>query len=185
MRSAQRILDAAVRMIEEDGFENVNVVAVAKAAGVSRQTVYTIFGSREDLVGQAMAVVAFDLFKDVRAGLPSDLPPGELLIELVVMARRVVRGHPALSRLLTPGADSPFFEPRAIERALPLAGAFFREALDGLPGLDEADALELIVRIVFSVLLMDSPAVHEDDDLRTSLRRWVLPLLVPVLGSRR
>ena len=50
MRSRQKVLNATLRLIEDGGFEGVNVAAVASAAGVSRQTVYSIFAGPEDAV---------------------------------------------------------------------------------------------------------------------------------------
>ncbi|MBM4481622.1 TetR family transcriptional regulator [Rhodococcus hoagii] len=55
MRSRKKILDATLGLIGSAGFEGVNIAAVAAAAGVTRQTVYSIFGTREDLVSHAIA----------------------------------------------------------------------------------------------------------------------------------
>ena len=55
MRSRDSILDATRAVIGRAGFGGVTIAAVAKQAEVSRQTVYSIFGSREDLVSQAVS----------------------------------------------------------------------------------------------------------------------------------
>src|SRR4051812_16119226 len=43
------ILAAARRLLERDGYEALNIRDVARGAGVSPGTVYTYFGSREQL----------------------------------------------------------------------------------------------------------------------------------------
>ncbi len=45
-----RILDAAVRMLEEHGGRGVRMGDIAKAAGISRQAVYLHFASRAELL---------------------------------------------------------------------------------------------------------------------------------------
>lgn len=51
----KRILDAAVELFLEHGYDGASVEAIAAAAGVSRQTVYSHFGSKEDLFGLAVS----------------------------------------------------------------------------------------------------------------------------------
>jgi AcrR family transcriptional regulator len=43
------ILDAAVELFTEQGFSNTSMDQIAKLAGVSKQTVYSHFGNKEDL----------------------------------------------------------------------------------------------------------------------------------------
>lgn len=45
MRSKPKILDATLGLIAESGFEDVTIAAVARAGGVTRQTVHSIFTS--------------------------------------------------------------------------------------------------------------------------------------------
>jgi AcrR family transcriptional regulator len=44
------IADAASRLFEAHGFDNVSIEVVARTAGVSRQTVFNYFHTKEDLV---------------------------------------------------------------------------------------------------------------------------------------
>src|ERR1700758_3816607 len=45
--SSRAVLDAAPRLFLDAGFDGVNLEQVGRAAGVSRQTVYNQFGSKE------------------------------------------------------------------------------------------------------------------------------------------
>jgi len=66
MQAAQTravVLDAAARLFGELGWADTNMRSVAKAAGVSVETVYAAFGSKGDLLAAVMdvAVVGDDL----------------------------------------------------------------------------------------------------------------------------
>lgn len=45
---------AALRLIRENGYENVSIAAIAKAAGVARQTLYNRWNTKADLVLEAV-----------------------------------------------------------------------------------------------------------------------------------
>lgn len=48
--TAGRILDAAERLFTEDGYGPTTMAGIARAAGVSKQTVYNTFGSKAELL---------------------------------------------------------------------------------------------------------------------------------------
>ena len=52
--SSQAILDAARRLFLEAGYDGVNLEQVGLAAGVSRQTVYNQFGSKDAVFQEVM-----------------------------------------------------------------------------------------------------------------------------------
>ncbi|MEM9102143.1 MAG: TetR/AcrR family transcriptional regulator [Pseudomonadota bacterium] len=51
---SQNILSAAAKLFLEKGFERASMEAIAKEAGVSKQTVYSHFGSKEQLYQQVI-----------------------------------------------------------------------------------------------------------------------------------
>ncbi len=55
----ERLLDAAYTLVESNGWERLRVAHVAAAAGVSRQSAYNEFGSK-DALGEALVVREFD-----------------------------------------------------------------------------------------------------------------------------
>jgi AcrR family transcriptional regulator len=67
----QRIYDVAMELFEENGFEQVHVGQIAKAAGVSVPTFYAHYASKEHLVMQLPT--AHD-FAELLAGQPAELP---------------------------------------------------------------------------------------------------------------
>lgn len=50
INAKQNIIDTAVSMIKQKGFENVKIVDICKATGITRTTFYYHFQSKEDIV---------------------------------------------------------------------------------------------------------------------------------------
>lgn len=183
MRSRQRIVDATVRVLDRSGFPGVTIAAVAAEAGVSRQTVYSIFGGQPELMSQAVLSLFDGLLRDVRACTEGATTPGQWLAEAAVCARHHARGHPMLARLLAGGEANPLFGEDGLERALPVLGTLVAPLVERDPRLGPVlpDVLELMVRTALSLLMFDSPRVHDDDDLRHFLQGWVDPAVEGIM----
>ena len=179
MRVRERILGAASRIMERDGFRAVNMAAVAAEAGVSRQTVYAQFGSREELLSQAVIRIVAEVFDDVNARIADTVDVGEYVVELLVAVRRQFRERAVLGALLFPDGGSPLFDDELMARAKPAATHFLAPLVEREPRLGERldDVVELLTRIGLSILLFDSDAIRSDDDLRAFLRRSLVPML--------
>src|SRR6476646_8627581 len=81
--SAEAILSAAQQMIRERGPEKLRLAAVASAAGVSRQTLYRWFPTKDDLLA-ALSQRERALFDDrLAAALQSIRQPARRLDEAV------------------------------------------------------------------------------------------------------
>ncbi|NMN95581.1 TetR family transcriptional regulator [Antrihabitans stalactiti] len=179
MRSRRKILDATLELIGSVGFDGVNIASAAQAAGVSRQTVYANFGSREELVSQAMSGVTIEVLGRINERLESTTTPVEYVIELIVEGRSAVRANPVLATLLNAGRGNPLFDTDMMARAKPVA----RELLSPLVARDSSieskleDLIEVSLRLGLSVILFDDEAVHTDDDLRRFLTRWLEPAM--------
>ena len=105
------LLAAAERIVAERGPAALSVRAVAEAAGTTTRAVYTLFGSKDGLLVQALARDAFEfLYHEIDALEESDDPVADLLDVGLVAFRRLVREHPALYRIafqrLVPGLDA-------------------------------------------------------------------------------
>ncbi len=179
VRSRKKILDATLGLIGSAGFESVNIAAVAAAAGVTRQTVYSIFGTREDLVSQAIAGLLVDVLGDIRARLEAADSPVAYVVELVVAGRAAIRDVPALGALLRAERGNPLFDPGMIARAKPIAHELLSPIAEREPELQPRldDIVEIALRLGLSVVIFDDDAVHTDDDLRRFLTRWLQPAM--------
>jgi AcrR family transcriptional regulator len=85
-KKARNILNAATDLFTRNGFEATSVDDIAAAAAVSKQTVYSHFGSKEELFGVAISA------KCKRSGIDAEdidlqAPPEDMLPEL---ARRFI-----------------------------------------------------------------------------------------------
>lgn len=179
VRSRKKILDATLGLIASAGFEGVNIAAVAAAAGVTRQTVYSIFGSREDLVSQATAGLLVQVLGDIRARVERAGSPVEYVVELIVAGRAAIRDEPVLGALLHAERGNPLFDPGMIARAKPIAHELLSPIIERDPALAPRadDIVEIALRLGLSVVIFDDEAVHTDDDLRRFLTRWLRPAM--------
>ncbi|WP_020108822.1 TetR/AcrR family transcriptional regulator [Nocardia sp. 348MFTsu5.1] len=179
MRSRNKILDATIGLIAVEGFDRVNIAAVAAAAGVSRQTVYSIFGTREDLVSQAVSGLTVEILGDIRSRLENVDTPVDYLVELIVAGRATVKGHPALAALLHAEVGNPIFDTGMISRAKPIARELLRPLIDRHPETTEHidDIIAMGLRIGLSTVLFDDADIAEDNDLREFLTRWLAPAM--------
>ncbi len=179
MRSRSKILDATLDLIAAEGFGGVNIAAVAQAAGVTRQTVYSNFGSREDLVSQAVAGLLVRSLDDIRARLAMIDSVPEYLVELVVASRAVTRENPVLATLLRADHGNPIFDAGMATRAKPVVLELLSPLKKLDPGIEpELDSLaQYAIHLGASVVLFDDPDLHDDDDLRRFITRWLIPAL--------
>lgn len=89
------LLDAAERRIAADGVDALSLRAVAADAGTTTRAVYTLFGSKDALVG-ALGVRAMEyLGREVHALTASDDPVADVVAAGLVF-RRFALEHPAL-----------------------------------------------------------------------------------------
>ena len=91
---------AAERLVAEGGPAALSVRAVAAEAGTTTRAVYSLFGSKEGLVVDALAQSAFEFLADgVDKLVETDDPIADLVAVGVPVFRTLVLEHPALYRI--------------------------------------------------------------------------------------
>src|SRR2546421_4906973 len=145
-----QLLDAALEVLTESGFDAVTVEAVAKRAGVTRPVVYDLFG---DLAGLMLALfdreedVALAPLLEIVGGEPGkDADPDAFLIDAILAFLRAVKSNPRTWRLvLMPPRGSSSELRERIQRSRRLLADRITALLDwgvaargGPPGLDHA-----------------------------------------------
>jgi AcrR family transcriptional regulator len=130
--TATSLLDAAEQRIAEQDLDALSLRDVAHDAGTTTRAVYTLFGSKDALLG-ALGVRAFGLLEQEVGSLPATDRPEDDLVEAALVFRRFAIGHPALFDVAfhrTDPAVWPRFRPAAVdalavlhERFEPLARA--------------------------------------------------------------
>lgn len=181
MRSRLAILHATLDLIRERGFAAVSMSSVANAAHVSRQTVYSNFGSREQLVSQAVAMVALEVWGGVQDRLDETRTALEYVVEMIVAGRELVRREPVLRALLRAEGGNPIFDDDMMSRARPVVADMLSPMRARAPRLADSDSfdglVEMVARLGLSIVLFDSDMVQADDDLRRFLRHCLTPFL--------
>jgi AcrR family transcriptional regulator len=118
---------AAERLVAEGGPAAFSVRAVADEAGTTTRAVYSLFGSKEGLLVDALAQSAFEFLADGIDDLgETDDPIADLVAVGVPVFRTLVLEHPALYRIafqrivpgMRPGPELTAARERAFARLL-------------------------------------------------------------------
>lgn len=142
-RAALRV--AAERLVAKGGAAAFSVRAVSAEAGTSTRAVYTLFGSKEGLLVDALAQGAFEFLVDGMDALEETDDPVADLVEVgASVFRRLVLEHPALYRIafqrIVPGLSAGPELTAARERSLSRLQAKVKRVADaGLLGSTSVD----------------------------------------------
>ena len=97
-REALRV--AAERLFEEGGSKAVSVRAVTDEVGTTTRAVYSLFGSLDGLVVDALAARAYSILEEgLDAQIETDDPAHDLVEAAVTIFRPFVRERPGLFRI--------------------------------------------------------------------------------------
>lgn len=175
----ERIIDAAMRCIDHYGPHKTGLSDVAKLLGVTRQTVYRLYPSTEDLL-TAVARAAADEYLDRLADhLAGRSDPADAMVEGIAYTLERLPDERFLGLLLTTGRSQAFLK----GVTTPEAKGFGRAMLDRMDvdwsawGYEPADLdglAEFGLRVLQS-LVLDPPAARSRASLRALLHRWVSP----------
>ena len=105
------LLAAAEPIVADRGAGALSVRAVADAAGTTTRAVYSLFGSKDGLLVEALARDAFEfLHTEIGKLDETDDPVADLIDVGLLVFRRLVREHPALYRIafqrIVPGLEA-------------------------------------------------------------------------------
>ena len=116
-RTAAALLDEAERIVQADGLDALTVRRVAAAAGTTTRAVYSVFGSKDGLIG-ALGARAFELLREGLDELPATSDPQRDLVAAALMFRRFALEHPVLFSI---GIRRTVGEPEQWRAFLPVA----------------------------------------------------------------
>ena len=102
--TAAALLEAAERLVAEDGPAGLSVRRVASEIGTTTRAVYSLFGSKEGLM-VALGARAFDLLGAMMAALPRTSDPQADLVQGGLIFRRFARDHPVLFHIAIQRVD--------------------------------------------------------------------------------
>ena len=102
----QRLLDAALEAATIHGITKLSMGDVARRAGLSRQTLYRYFPSKDVLIAAVVAAQTNDLIEQVLGAAATIDDPQASLEAALLTALQLLRDHPLLDRLLTTEPES-------------------------------------------------------------------------------
>ncbi len=181
--TAARILDAAFEAVARFGLSRLTVDDVARLAGVSRQTVYRYFDSKDALILALVAREEEALLEGVRAAHREAPSLREAIRRSVLYCLRSTREHPLLDRLLAsePEVLLPYLTTRAgglIDRARLTLETLVAERDEVRPELAPR-AADMAVRAIVSYTLTPS------DEPPERIAREIARILTAALERRR
>lgn len=179
-----RIVEAMLECIGRWGIAKTTADDIARAAGISRATLYRAFPGGKEVAFEALVRHETSRFFQVVTGRLDDAATLEdLLVIGIVEAARFLTEHHALGYVLAhePERVLPAFAFHRLDRSLAIATAFTAPHLRRFVADpdDAAVKAELVVRILLSYAIDPSPMLDLTDD--TSVRRFVATYLVPAL----
>jgi AcrR family transcriptional regulator len=176
-----RVVDAALRCLAGQGLRKTTVDDIARAAGLSRATLYRNFpGGRDAVLVAATQTEVARLFAAlaVELGAADDLEA--VVVAGLVTASRRLGDHPALARLLAhePEVVLPWLAFDGLDRVLGMATAFIAPFFGRwLAAEPAAWAAEWTTRVLLSFLTGPAEGVdlRRPEDARRLARRFVVP----------
>lgn len=176
----ERLIQGTLHCLRIHGEAGTTVAAVARAAGLSRPTLYAHFTTLDHLVQQAVERATLELSERILARVAGAPTAADEIVEFVVAAHREFRADPVAALVvqttLAPGlADHGTISPKMLRLARdPMRRALSREPA-ALERLDEV--VETMTRFLLSVLTYSSRHTRTDRALRDYLHRSLVPAL--------
>ncbi|MCD0448532.1 TetR family transcriptional regulator [Actinocorallia sp. API 0066] len=155
----ERLLDAAYERVTVDGWSRLRMSHIAATAGVSRQTVYSEFGTR-DAIGQALVMREVDRFLlGVQEQFDAHRSDPHAAVEAAVLfTLRTAADNPLVKSILTSsrGGDDDLIahlttrsEP-LLDTATTMLDAYGADAWPEIDPESRALAVETVVRLTVS-----------------------------------
>jgi AcrR family transcriptional regulator len=168
-----RILDAAFDAVATFGLARLTVEDVARQAGLSRQSVYRYFASRDELIGALVLREVDAILEGVREANARHADLEAAVGESALFCLRTLRRHPLLDRLLAwePETLLPHLTTRAgpvIARAREVLEDMAAERVGVRSRLVHRTA-DVAVRAIVSYAL--TPSEDEPEDIAAELAR--------------
>jgi AcrR family transcriptional regulator len=156
----ERLLDASVEIITEEGWDGLSMTKVAQRSGVPRQSLYKEVGTKSEL-GEAVVAREADRFlAGMREGIAAH--PGSIVDAVGAAARFALeygQTNAVLQAILRPSYDVALLELLTVRPAAVLAQAS-REVADALGNPPEA-LVDTMVRLTLSHLLQPTVSIDE------------------------
>ena len=176
----QKIVEAALACVKRWGVEKVTLNDIAKEARVTRPTVYSYFKTRDDVIRYALLQSAYGFSQKLFKVIDSEETPRDRLLESFLYALKHLPNEPYLEMVTDAGLSAilnahALNAPDGLEITRGLFRLIFKEEEPSDAELDEI--IEVTMRMILSLLTVDSPVKRNDNEMRSFLERRLLPSL--------
>jgi len=96
----KKILDAATRIFARKGFHGANISDIAHEAGVAHGTVYTYFGSKDDLLASIFHENLSELVGYVRSEVQNEKNAEAKFRRMIALQIKLIEQNPELTELM-------------------------------------------------------------------------------------
>ena len=176
----RRIVEAALVCVDRHGPTKTGLSDVAAALGITRQTVYRLFPSTDELF-EAVTRSGVEAYLDeLETQLAPLTDPAEVVVEAIAYTVERLPKERHLGLLLASGRVELFRRGVSSEMALEFGRAMLtRTAVDWehLVGQEMDEVVEIALRLLGSLVTEPNPAHADGEALRVFLRRWIGPAL--------
>lgn len=177
------ILDAAQQVFEQYGARRANVEDVARAAGISRSTLYRAYPNKEALLDAVLMRQLGDFLAELDR-VASGLPPREAVVECFARGMALTREIPLLARLvetepeIITGAGASSHSSLVLGTADQVARTLRRSGAT-MPDDELHVVAELMLRLAYTYLLNPHGNLDMTDEqaVREYAARYLAPLV--------
>ena len=159
----QRVLEAALDLIAQDGLDGLSMRKLADAVSLSVRTLYNQFGSRTEILRHLMDALVAEVEQALEDATPEEDPLGHcrdvMTTSIAVFERDVARSRAALAIGFHGGPELAPEQVRVPERG----AALVRDALQA--AIDQG--------LLRDVLPADALAAHVYENYEMACSRWV------------
>jgi hypothetical protein len=153
----QRVIKAAYLCVSRRGMAKTTVEDVARQAGLSRATAYRAFpGGREEILEATVAWAAREFFLGLQRQVEGAADLEEVMERGLVFARRSIVDHDVLQRVMATEPDRLLpaltVESNRIRGGIALFLAPYLAERKLAPGLDSAEAADVLARMILSYI---------------------------------
>jgi AcrR family transcriptional regulator len=184
MEASRGVLDAAAECYLRLGVTKTTAADIARAAGISRATLYRRHGSHEAIFLAVLERESMAMAAESAPALARIADPAERLVEAMMLSLGQIASRPVHAAIFTGDGDSAAWAAgqairttalRRIGEAAVRPLVSNATAAGALSDADVADLVDWIIRVLLSFASVPGPAGREPAEIRRELTTWFLP----------
>ena len=160
MNKKQNLIDAAIRLFADQGFEGTSTIQLSRAAGVTEPLIYYHFEGKNDLLSHVLKLIFNKYFKYLDEVDLSSKTEFEKIQRLIHFHLEMVQTSPREIYLITNGCPAKFTDPENIcKKSLAKQREWLTEILSGClekgiaTGEFKAISVELTVDLILALIV--------------------------------